>query len=574
MIRCFRRISRGTTPEAPSRHLPDSGRWGASRIFGVQSAAHGAKEWGMKITAPLLCFLLLAQGIVSSGLRAADTPASPEAVKEATAKSGDKSDPPKAAGKESEAAPKLSKGTVRVEGRELAYETQTGMMPIFKGDGTVGAHVFYVYYAALGEDGTRLCVKQKGTRPVMFCFNGGPGSSAVWLHLGGLGPRRVDTLLDGRVPASLAPLVENPNTVLDATDLVFIDPVNTGLSRAVKGEADKQFLGVEEDITAVAEFLRVFCTREKRWESPKLLCGESYGGIRGAGLAGTLLGMGMYLNGLQVVSGLLNYQTILGHLGNDLPSILALPTLTNVAHYHKKLSPELQADRPKAEAAARAFAYGDYAAALLRGNGLPAAERSRVVAELSRLTSLTPEQIEDMNLRLNRWAFRKLALKKDGKIVGGYDARVVALDKKDTPADQAGFDPSAAFVKGAVSAAVNAYVRDTLKFESDHPYRVMAPVDWNYTHYSNRFVSMESRLADALVQNPRLKVLLQVGRSDLVVPQDAMRYSIDQLPVPKQLLGNIRFEEYESGHMMYFHLPDAEKFRADTLRFIREACAP
>jgi carboxypeptidase C (cathepsin A) len=500
--------------------------------------------------------------------RAADSPSGSNAD---VAKADEKDSAAKVPAKEPEAKPKEMPGSVRVEGKELKYVAQTGLLPLFKEDGTPRANVFYVYYAAADDKGERLCKTGGAARPLMFCFNGGPGSSAVWLHLGGLGPKRVDTLLDGRSPLPVAPVVENPNTVLDATDLVFIDPVNTGLSRPVKGEDEKQFLGVEEDIEAVAEFLRVFCTREKRWDSPKFLCGESYGGIRGGGLAALLQSKhGMYLNGVQIVSGLLNYQTIYSPLGNDLPYILELPTLTNVAHHHGKLPADLQADRMKAEAASRQFAYGEYASALLRGSRLPEAERIKVAAGLARFTGLSVEQVLEQNLRLNRFRFRKQVLKGEGKVVGGYDARVVAEDFQNEP-DDATFDPSAAFVKGAVSAAVNAYVREGLGYESDHPYRVMASVKWNFTQHSNQFVSMERRLTEALVQNPRLKVLMQVGRCDLVVPQDAMRYSVDQMPLPKALLGNIRFEEYASGHMMYFHLPDAEKFRADTLRFIRES---
>jgi len=480
----------------------------------------------------------------------------------------------KPAVKEVEAKPKETSGVVRIAGKELRYCAQTGMLPILREDGMLRANVFYVYYAASGDAGERACKTAPASRPVMFCFNGGPGSSAVWLHLGGLGPRRVDTLLDGRRPAALAALVENPNSVLDATDLVFIDPVSTGLSRAAKGENEKQFLGVEEDIEAVGEFIRMFCAREKRWESPKFLCGESYGGIRGAGLAEHLQSKhGIYLNGLQIVSGLLNYQTISEQTSNDLPFICALPSLTNVANFHKKLAADLQSDPARAEAESRAFAQGEYAVALLKGNTLPDAERQKIAAKVAHLTGLTAQQVLDQNLRIDRWRFRKQLLKDEGKILGGYDARVLADDIQ-TDAQSPSFDPSADFLRGAVSASINAYVRDTLQFESDHPYRVMAPIYglWNFNQYANRFVSMENRLAEALVRNPRLQVLLQVGRSDLVVPQDAMQFSINQLPIPKSLRANLRFQEYASGHMMYFHLPDAEKFRQDTVDFIKSAC--
>ena len=518
--------------------------------------------------APLAAVALLSFGMLSA--LGADAPVQATKGDPVKAEEKDK-DATKAQAKEPELKPKEVAGSVRVEGKVLKYVAQTGLLPIFKEDGSVRANVFYVYYAAADVNGERLSKASAPNRPLMFCFNGGPGSSAVWLHLGGLGPKRVDALLDGRSPKAIAPMVENPNTVLDATDLVFIDPVSTGLSRAVTPEEEKTLLGVEEDIESVAEFLRVFCTREKRWESPKFLCGESYGGIRGGGLAGLLQSKhGMYLHGVQIVSGLLNYQTIYTPLGNDLPYVLGLPTFTNVAHHHGKLPADLQADRVKAESDSRNFAFGEYASALLRGSSLPEDERQKVAAQLARFTGLSLEQVLEQNLRLNRFRFRKQVLKSEGKVVGGYDARVVADDFQNEP-DGTTFDPSAAFLKGSISAAVNAYVREGLGYESDHPYRVMAPVNWNYTQHSNQFVSMERRLTEALVQNPRLKVLMQVGRCDLVVPQDAMRYSVNQMPLPKALQGNIKFEEYASGHMMYFHLPDAEKFRADTVRFILEA---
>ena len=474
-------------------------------------------------------------------------------------------------GKDHETKPKESKGSVKIEGKTINYSAKTGVLPVYKDDGTVGASIFYVYYSPNNEYGYRDPKHPAHSRPITFCFNGGPGSSAVWLHLGGLGPKRVNTLLDGRRPDATAGLADNPLSVLDVTDLVFIDPVNTGLSRVAKGENDKQFLGVDEDINAVAEFIRVFCIREKRWESPKFVCGESYGGIRGAGLTAVLQEKhGIYLHGLQIVSGLLNYGPMYDSIGNDLPNVLQLPTLTNIAHAHGKLPEDLQADREAAEKEAREFATNEYSVALLKGAALNEGDRKKIAEKLARLTSLPQSEILENNLRIDRWAFRKRLLRKEGLIIGGYDARVTAQDVGNAP-HNATFDPSASFLKGAVSASINSYVRETLGYESDHPYRVMASVAWNWTQYSNQFVAMESRLARALVQNPRLQIMLQVGRADLVVPQDVMRYSISQLPIPETLRANIRFEEYESGHMMYFHAPDAAKFRADTVKFIQES---
>ena len=519
----------------------------------------------------LLRILTLALAVLLTPSVFADEEKSRDEKKSEASKPDEKKDDAKPADKEKEQKPKETKGVAMIGGAPVNYAVKTGTMPILKEDGTSRANVFFVYYEATDAKGKPLADTDPGKRPITFCFNGGPGSSAVWLHLGGLGPKRVDTALDDRKPQPLAKIVENANSILDATDLVFIDPVSTGLSRAAKGEKEDQFFGVDEDIESVGEFIRLFTTREQRWNSPKFLCGESYGGIRGAGLAAYLQEKhGLYLNGLLIISGLLNFQTLNDSAGNDLPCILTLPALTAVAHYHKKLAPDLQADRDRAVAESRKFAFGDYALALFKGNALTKPEHQKIAAQLARLTGLTEEQASDHNLRIDGGYFRKALLKKEGKILGGYDARVLGEDgEPGTPWPE--FDPSAAFLRGAISAAVNAYVRGELGYDSDHPYRVLAPLPWRYSSYGNRYVSMEQRLASAIKQNPALRVLMLVGRSDLIVPEETMRYSVDHLTLPEDLRANISFAEYESGHMMYFNPPDAEKFRRDAVEFIRRA---
>src|SRR5208337_4373756 len=247
---------------------------------------------------------------------------------------------------------------------------------VLKKDGDTIASVFYVAY-------TRCGVKDLAARPVTFCFNGGPGSSSVWLHLGALGPRRVQMNEDGTLPAPPFGLVDNEYSILNASDLVFIDPVATGFSRPVKDEKADQFFGDSADLDSVGEFIRLWTTRHERWLSPKFLCGESYGVFRAAGLADHLRSRyGMYLNGLILVSGVLDFATIWNNAGNDLPYPLILPAYAAAAHFHKKLPPDLQSDLPRALAEARAFARGEYAAALQQGAALPAAEREKIVAEL------------------------------------------------------------------------------------------------------------------------------------------------------------------------------------------------
>jgi len=465
--------------------------------------------------------------------------------------------------------PKEKTATVAIGGTEVNYVAQTGTMPVLKEDGSPRGNVFYVYYAATGADGKRLSTTEPGTRAITFCFNGGPGASAVWLHLGGLGPRTIEWPPDGLTPTTVGRIIENPNTILDATDLVFIDPIGTGVSRAAKGEKAEQFFGVDEDIEAVGEFIRLFVTREQRWASRKYLCGESYGVIRGAGVADYLQdNHGMFLEGIMLVSGLLNWQTLSPDPGNDLPYVLALPTLTASAHFHKKLAPELQSDLGAAVSAARTFARGEYATALLRGRTLPEAEQQAIAERLARLTGLKTEQIVEQELRIRPEFFREMLLRKEGKILGRFDGRVTSEDGNRGRLSP-DFDPSLSNVIGAFSASINAYIRGELGYESDHPYRVLTGLPWRWTSFANKYVAMEPRLADAMKQNPRFRVLVLVGQRDLAVPPDAMRYSIDHLPIPVSLRSNIAFVEYDSGHMMYLFRTDAEKLRRDLVGFLK-----
>src|ERR1035438_7197366 len=296
--------------------------------------------------------------------------------------------------------PVFTTNTVTIAGERVKYVAETGMLPILKPDGTTRASVFYIAYTRLDE--TNLA-----TRPVTFSFNGGPGSASVWLHLGALGPRRVKMNPDGTLPPPPFGLVDNDYSLLGASDLVFIDPVATGFSRAAKDEKAEQFFGVKGDLDSVGEFIRLWTTRHDRWLSPKYLCGESYGVFRAAGLAQHLSSCyGMYLNGLILVSGVLDFATLYDNPGNDVPYPLYLPAYAAAAHFHKKMPPDRKSDLPKALAEAREFARGEYVSALQQGKSLPADERKKVVAELARLTGLSPQVIEDNHLRVDSGVFR------------------------------------------------------------------------------------------------------------------------------------------------------------------------
>jgi carboxypeptidase C (cathepsin A) len=502
-------------------------------------------------------------------LLAAVALAQEEAPKPDAKKPAEQKEEPKKDEKPKEEKPKEHVGKVTLGGAEVHYVAQTGTIPVLKDDGTPRASVFYVYYAVTDADGKRLGAKDASARPITFCFNGGPGASAVWLHLGGLGPRRVDLPPEGLTPATVVKVVDNPNSILDATDLVFIDPVSTGLSRAAKGEKPEQFFGVDEDIQACGEFVRLFTTREQRWSSPKYFCGESYGVMRVAGLAQYLQDKhGLYAEGLMLMSGLINFQSISADIGNDLPFTVFLPGFTATAHYHKKLAPDLQADLQKAVAESRAFAQGEYTLALMQGAALPDEQRQKIAEKLARLTSLSVEQILDQDLRIDASFFREMLLRKEGKIIGRFDGRVTGEDG-DRSDQRPEFDPSFSNIVGGFSSAVNAYIRGELGYESDNPYHVLNGLPWKYSAFEGRYVSTEGKLAQALKTNPHLRVVVLTGYRDLAVPEDSMRYSLAHITLPASVRANIAFQHYEAGHMMYLNRPDAEKLRKDLLDFVK-----
>jgi len=451
---------------------------------------------------------------------------------------------------------------VTIAGERVAYVAETGMLPILKPDGTSRASVFYVAY-------TRQGAKDKADRPVTLCFNGGPGSSSVWLHLGAFGPRRVKMNPDGTLPPPPFGLMDNEYSILDSSDLVFIDPVATGFSRVTKDEKAEQFFGESADLDSVGEFIRLWTTRHDRWLSPKYLCGESYGVFRAAGLADHLRSsFGMYLNGLILVSGVLDFSTINNNPGNDVPYPLYLPAYTAAAHFHGRLPPDLQSDLAKALGEAREFAGGEYAVALQQGNRLAPEERQKVVAELARLTGLKPAIIEDNHLRIDEGVFRKQLLHDQGLILGAYDARITGRD--DDPAAPApDFDPSMAATLGPFSAAMNAYVRGELKFADDLPYEMLAGVQpWNYGAH-NDYPNAGERLAATMNQNPYMRVLVLGGRCDLVCPIDTVRYALEHESLDAAYRTNVTFVEFDAGHMMYVNLPDLKKMHATVENFLR-----
>lgn len=464
-------------------------------------------------------------------------------------------------------APSVTDGAVIIAGKTIHYRATAGTLPILGKDGKPTAQVFHIAY-------TKTNQVDAADRPITYCFNGGPGSSSVWLHLGAFGPKRVEFPGDGTTPPRPpGRLIPNEFSLLDVTDLVFIDPVSTGYSRPEQLDKAADFYGQSNDIATVAEFIRLHTTREKRWRSPKFLAGESYGVFRAAGLANFLQSrFNLYLNGLVLVSGVMDFETIRAEGLTDTPYLCFLSALTASAHHHKKLPADLQADFKQAIAESRAFAEGEYARALRLGAALTTAERKAAVAKLARLTGLPAAYIEERDLRVSAFEFRKQLLKSEGKIIGRFDARVISRDGN-AAATRPEFDPSHVLVSGVFSSAMNSYVREDLKFEKDLPYEILTGVNpWPWSRTTG-YPSTGPDLATALKENPHLKVLIQCAWRDLACPPDGILHSVRQLAIPAEIRANIRVEEYEAGHMLYLNPPDLKKSALDIKDFIRKAVA-
>jgi carboxypeptidase C (cathepsin A) len=428
------------------------------------------------------------------------------------------------------------------------------------------ASVFFVAY-------TRDDVSDKTTRPLTFSFNGGPGSSSVWLHLGVLGPRRV---MMGDAGSLLPPpyhMVDNIDSILSVTDLVFIDPVSTGFSRPVPGEKAKEFHSFKKDIESVGDFIRLYTTRYQRWNSPKFLIGESYGTTRAAGLSGYLQDRhGLYLNGIMLISSILQFQTARFDPGNDLPYILFLPSYTATAWYHKKLTSELQNDLLATLAEVKDFAAGDYTLALMKGALLAPEARADIIQRLACYSGLTTDYIDRTDLRINIFRFTKELLRSECQTVGRLDSRFKGVDR-DAAGELFEFDPSMAAIMGPYTAALNDYVRSELGFESDLPYEILNPRvnPWNYDQYENQYVNVAETLRHAMTTNPFLRVFVANGYYDLATPFFATEYTFNHLGLDVNLQKNISMSYYEAGHMMYVHQPSLNQLNQDLTRFIKTA---
>jgi len=504
----------------------------------------------------------------TTGSQKSDAPKKDEATNAAPNK---KEEAKEAASDKKEPKDELSETTnsVTINGVPVKYNSTAGTLVIKDEEGKAHVSFFFVAY-------TRLDATNAGERPVTFSFNGGPGSSSVWLHLGLLGPRRVFLKEDGSLPPPPFHLIDNPYSLLDESDLVFIDPVSTGYTRAVPGEDARKYHGVDQDLQSVGDFIRLYTTRYKRWDSPKFLIGESYGTTRAAGLSGYLENrFGMYLNGIALVSSVLDFSTISFNAGNDLPFVLYLPTETAVAWFHKKLPPDLQADRKKALMESEQYALGDYSRALMQGSALSAPDRQRVIKEVARLTGLSGDYVDRANLRVHASRYFKELLRQERLIIGRYDARRTGTDL-DAVGESAEYDPSFTSVLGPFTATLNDYVRRELKFESDLPYEVLTGKvqPWDFNDARNHYLDVAETLRRSMTHNPYLKVFVANGYYDMATPYLATRYTFDHMGLPPNLQTNVSMGYYEAGHMMYVNQPSLAALKHDLAAFIRSAVPP
>ena len=468
--------------------------------------------------------------------------------------------------------PAQSSGNIVLNGRTLKYKAVAAFVPVTAGGlddkrGDPDAAVFTTSYFLEDAEPTK--------RPVCFVFNGGPGSASIWLHLGALGPKRVAIREDGTMPPPPYTVIDNEDSWFEHFDLVFIDPPHTGYSITASEEARKKMLGVDGDVDALAECIRVWLGRHRRWSSPLYLVGESYGTTRGAALAEKLQEMGIALSGLVLVSCAMDLQSIVFAPRNDLPYALFLPGFACVAQYHGKLSGSLGASPAAARAAAESFVTEDYLSALHAGARLSTATRRKVVSRIAELTGLAPSLVDEKNLRISDQTFFFELLRDRGHIVGRLEARVTGPMAASRTREWE-FDPGIEAIAAPYTMAAHAYMSEQLGVDIHERYEVLsmdAHKQWNWNRAEekgNAFACTSPDLSRALRRNPHLRVLVASGHYDLGTPYSATDWSLAQLDVPPEILTRVQHHYFDAGHMMYTRETDMRKLKRDLASWLAE----
>ncbi len=451
----------------------------------------------------------------------------------------------------------------KIGGQTIAYQATAGSLPLVNDEGKPTANVFFIAYVADQS-------KTNSKRPITFCFNGGPGSSSVWLHLGMLGPKRVKLDDDAKPESVPGKLVANPHSLLDVTDLVFIDPVSTGYSRPEDGEKKSQFHGYNEDLNSVGQFIQDYTTKYNRWQSPKYLCGESYGTLRAAGLADRLRSRYyLELNGIVLISSVLDFQTIRFGENNDLPFITFLPSYAATAWYHKQLDERYQSlPLSKFLREVEEFTVNDYATALLKGNDLKGTERREIADQVAAYTGLSRRYVLQTNLRIRMSRFAKELLRREDETVGRLDSRYKGADR-DSAGESYSYDPSSAALSGAYTSAMYHYLRTELNVSKTEPYEILSSKvhPWSYKPFENRYVTSTESLRSAMTENPFLKVFVASGYYDLATPYYGTIHTFRHLSLRQPQEQNITMRYYPGGHMMYVSEPSLKTLKADLVKF-------
>ena len=466
-----------------------------------------------------------------------------------------------------EIPPVVTHHQITLDGKVLKYTATAGRLPIKRGDGRIDAEMFFVAYTLDGQEESK--------RPLTFCFNGGPGSASVWLHMGAVGPKQVVLEPNGFMPAAPYRITDNQNTLLDRSDLVFVDAIATGFSRAANTEMTKKFLGVQGDIEAFGEFIRLYITRNDRWTSPLFILGESYGTTRAAGIAGYLADHGISFNGITLLSTAMDFGTLEWAKNNDVPYVLLVPSFTMIAAYHKRLAPELMQDLAKTRQEVEHWASTEYTLALSKGDGLSNEERQKIIDQYARYTGIDRKVVDQANLRIDVGEFTHNLLLDQKLRVGRLDGRFTGVDPEGL-LDTRYYDPTSSAILPPYTSVFNNYLRTELGYKVDTPYKVFAWDEpsfqkWEWGDAEKGFPNTAPGLRAAMVKNPYLRVLVMEGYYDLATPYYAANYSVDHLDLGPNFRKNISFTTYEAGHMVYVDSGSHAKMKKDLVDFMNQS---